>query len=178
MVVLDTNVLSALMRDPPDDTVVTWLDGQPQESVWTTSITVFEVRFGLARMPSSRRRSNLEDAFEALIEDDLAGRVLSLDRAAADRAAQLAALREAAGRPTPALSRCAKTTLRISLLASRARRHPQPLASLSESKHRKIMRLRSYTYQHLGRAGADPGFVGLLGADRILAPSNLRRHPL
>lgn len=57
MVVLDTNVLSALMRDPPDNVVVHWLDGQTPECVWTTSITVFEVRFGLARMPSGRRRA-------------------------------------------------------------------------------------------------------------------------
>jgi hypothetical protein len=99
MVVLDTNVLSALMRDPPDRAVVAWLDGQPPESVWTSSITVFEVRFGLARMASGRRRSGLEQAFEALIRDDLEGRVLGLDSQAAEQAARLAALREAAGTP-------------------------------------------------------------------------------
>jgi predicted nucleic acid-binding protein len=99
MIVLDTNVLSALMRDPPDAAVVDWLDGQTPESVWTTSITVFEVRFGLARMSPGRRRSNLEQAFDALIREDLSGRVLGLDAQAADQAARLAALREMAGKP-------------------------------------------------------------------------------
>jgi toxin FitB len=87
------------MRDPPDDAVLRWLDALPQEGVWTTSITVFEVRFGLGRMPVGRRRSALEQAFDALIRDDLSGRVLGLDRAAADQAARLAASREAVGRP-------------------------------------------------------------------------------
>lgn len=99
MIVLDTNVLSALMREPPDEPVLRWLDRQPPEGVWTSSITVFEVRFGLARMHAGRRRAALEEAFEALIADDLGGRVLGLDRAAAERAARLAALREEAGRP-------------------------------------------------------------------------------
>ncbi|WP_295887181.1 type II toxin-antitoxin system VapC family toxin [uncultured Thiohalocapsa sp.] len=99
MLVLDTNVLSAMMRDPADPAVVQWLDRQAPESVWTTAVTVFEVRFGLARLAPGRRRAQLERAFQALLADDLAGRILPLDGAAADRAAQLAALRAAAGRP-------------------------------------------------------------------------------
>ncbi len=47
MIILDTNVLSALMRSRPDENVVTWLDAQPSESIWITSITLFEARFGL-----------------------------------------------------------------------------------------------------------------------------------
>jgi predicted nucleic acid-binding protein len=46
MIVLDTNVLTALMRREADKSVVTWLDLQPSESVWTTAVTVFEIRFG------------------------------------------------------------------------------------------------------------------------------------
>ena len=56
MIILDTNVLGALMRSVPDATVVRWLDRQPAESVWVTSITLFETRFGLALLPSGRRR--------------------------------------------------------------------------------------------------------------------------
>jgi len=98
VILLDTNVLSALMRDPPDAAVVGWLDAQAPEQVWTTSVNAFEVRFGLARMAEGRRRRALEAAFEALLRDDLAGRVAPLDRTAAEAAGLLAARREAAGR--------------------------------------------------------------------------------
>ena len=97
MILLDTNVLSALMKIEPDRSVVDWLDRQPPESVWTTSITVFESRFGLALLPRGRRRSALETAFERLIEDDLEERVLAFDAAAAGKAATLAAKRRQAG---------------------------------------------------------------------------------
>jgi predicted nucleic acid-binding protein len=56
VIVLDTNVISALMRSEPDSAVVEWLDGLPPESVWTTSITVFEVRLGLEILAAGRRR--------------------------------------------------------------------------------------------------------------------------
>lgn len=96
MILLDTNVLSALMRDPPDATVITWLDEQAAE-IWTTSVTVFEVRFGLARMAPSRKRAALERAFHDMLGADFAGRVAPLDRAAAEAAGVLAARREAGG---------------------------------------------------------------------------------
>ena len=48
MILLDTNVLSALMRTRPDPVVVAWLDSQAPESVWTTAVSVFEIRFGIA----------------------------------------------------------------------------------------------------------------------------------
>jgi hypothetical protein len=100
VIILDTNVLSALMRTTPDAAVVTWLDGQPAESVWITSITVFEARLGLAVLPQSRRRRALETAFTRLLEDDLENRVLDFDMAAASSAASLAAERQRAGRST------------------------------------------------------------------------------
>jgi len=98
LILLDTNVLSAIMRDPPDATVVHWLDRQAEHDLWTTSVNVFEVRFGLARMAEGTKRRTLEEAFEGLLRDDLAGRVLALDRIAAEAAAKLAAGRAAAGR--------------------------------------------------------------------------------
>ena len=99
MIILDTHVLSALMRTAPDAEVVAWLDRQPAESVWITSITIFEVRFGLAVLPRGRRRRALEGAFARLLEDDLENRVLDFDAAAATSAASLAADRQRAGRP-------------------------------------------------------------------------------
>ena len=99
MIILDTNVLSALMRTTPETTVVAWLDRQPAESIWITSITLFEARLGLARLPKGKRRQTLEAAFTQLLEDDLENRVLDFDTAAATEAATLAADRQRAGRP-------------------------------------------------------------------------------
>ncbi len=99
MIILDTNVLSALMRKTPEPPVVAWLDRQPAESVWITSITLFEARLGLALLPAGRRRQALETAFVRLMEEDLQNRVLDFDSAAASEAASLAAERQKAGRP-------------------------------------------------------------------------------
>jgi predicted nucleic acid-binding protein len=98
MIILDTNVLSALMRQAPDEQVVAWLDKQPRTSVWTTSITVLEVRFGLQIMPAGKRRSLLIQAFEALL-DKIGQRVAAFDAAAAQHAADLMASRHKKGRP-------------------------------------------------------------------------------
>ena len=99
MIILDTNVLSALMRAVPEARVVAWLDRQPAESVWITSITLFEARLGLALLPSGRRKQALEAGFSSLLNEDLENRVLDFDGAAATEAAALAAARQKAGRP-------------------------------------------------------------------------------
>ena len=97
MIILDTNVLSALMRTDPEGSVMAWLDRQPAESVWITSVTLFETRFGLASLPSGRRRQALQAAFARLLEEDLENRVLDFDSAAAMEAATLAAERRRVG---------------------------------------------------------------------------------
>jgi len=99
VIVIDTNVLSALMRQTPDLPVVEWLDRQPAESVWITSITLFEARFGLALLPKGRRRQTLEASFGKLMVEDLEGRVLDFDSPAAEAAAILAAERQRDGHP-------------------------------------------------------------------------------
>jgi predicted nucleic acid-binding protein len=99
VIILDTNVLSALMRHIPEAPVVGWLDHQPAESVWITSVTLFEARLGLALLPRGRRRQALEAAFAQLLQEDLENRVLDFDSAAATEAASLAAERQKAGRP-------------------------------------------------------------------------------
>lgn len=99
MIILDTNILGALMRPAPDTAVVRWLDRQPAESIWITSITLFEARFGLALLPSGRRRQRLESEFDRLLHEDLENRVLDFDGAAATEAATLAAVRQKSGRP-------------------------------------------------------------------------------
>ena len=99
MIILDTNVLSALMQKEPERAVVSWVDRQPAESVWITSITLFETHLGLALLPGGRRRQALQKAFAELLEQDLENRVLDFDSAAATEAAGLAAERQRAGRP-------------------------------------------------------------------------------
>jgi len=99
MIILDTNVLSALMQQQPDPQVVAWLDDQPADTIWLNSITVFEARYGLALLPAGRRKDLLEQRFEELLQDDLQNRVLLFDLNAAAHAAQLAADRKMRGRP-------------------------------------------------------------------------------
>ena len=99
MIVLDTNVLCALMQLQPDARVVSWLDRQAAESVWISTITLFEARYGLALLASGRRKKVLLERFEQFLEEDLENRVLAFDTQAATLAAQLAADRKARGRP-------------------------------------------------------------------------------
>ena len=99
MIMLDTNVLSGLMQQQPDPQVVAWLDGQSAESIWLNSVTLFEIRFGLALLASGRRKKLLHERFEELLQDDLQNRVLLFDTNAAAQAAQFAADRKAGGRP-------------------------------------------------------------------------------
>lgn len=86
------------MQKVPDPSVIEWLDQQPAESVWITSITLFEARLGLALLPNGQRRRALELAFEHLLAEDLEERVLDFDRPAAEAAAALAAERQRDGR--------------------------------------------------------------------------------
>ncbi len=98
MIILDTNVLSTLMRQSPDAIVIEWMDRQPRTSIWTTSVTVLEVRFGLQLMPSGKRRSTLMEAFEAVLEK-IAYRVAPFDVDAAMQAGDLMVSRHRKGRP-------------------------------------------------------------------------------
>ncbi|OBA79403.1 twitching motility protein PilT [Mycobacterium sp. 1164966.3] len=98
MILLDTNVLSALMRTTPDPVVLDWLDTQPAESIWTTAITVFEIRFGIELLERGQRRKQLDQAFSKMLTDDLNGRVQSFDQVAAVAAGTIAATRQRAGR--------------------------------------------------------------------------------
>ena len=102
MIVLDTDVLSALMASTPDRAVVEWLDRQPAESIWITTVTLFEVHYGIARLPAGRRRRELQSSVEKLLVDALEGRILDFDVEAARQAAALAAARDRKGRPVDA----------------------------------------------------------------------------
>lgn len=98
MILLDTNVISALMRSQPDPIAVQWLDEQAAQTLWTTSVTVFEVRYGLRRLPEGRRQRDLLAAFDLVLTQDLQHRIADFDAPAAEAAAALAADREKDGR--------------------------------------------------------------------------------
>jgi predicted nucleic acid-binding protein len=98
MILLDTNVVSALMRPEPETLVVKWLDGQPRASIWITSITVMEIRYGLEIMPKGRRRDTMLQLIEKLLVEKIEGRVAPFDAAAAQQAGDLMAARKAKGR--------------------------------------------------------------------------------
>jgi predicted nucleic acid-binding protein len=99
MIVLDTNVLSAFTRPVPDKAVIAWLDAQPRSSVWTTSVAIFELRFGIATMPDGRRRALVEERADRIISEIIEARILPFDAIAADASAALAAVRQRQGRP-------------------------------------------------------------------------------
>ena len=102
MIVLDTNVVSELMRPTPSPIVITWLERQSSASLFTTTITEAEILFGVAVLPESLRRSALLTAAKQMFEIDFAGRVLPFDSEAAQSYATLAADRRRAGRPAGA----------------------------------------------------------------------------
>ena len=96
MVILDTDIISAVMRR--ERAVIAWLDRQPELSIWTTAITFFEIRYGLAVMPLGRRRATDEATFNDILRAELADRILPFDTDAADQAALLMARRRRKGR--------------------------------------------------------------------------------
>jgi toxin FitB len=98
VIVLDTNVLSELLRQRPAPAVVKWVAARPTSSLFTTTITQAEMLFGVALMPVSKRRSALAEAVTGLFDMDFAGRVLPFDGPAAQAFARLAAKRRQAGR--------------------------------------------------------------------------------
>ncbi len=98
MIILDSNVVSEVMQPTPNEKVIAWLDRQSRSSIWTTSITVFEIRFGLHIMPAGRRREAYIEAFDSLI-DRIDHRVVSFDIDSAEHASILMASRRVQGRP-------------------------------------------------------------------------------
>jgi predicted nucleic acid-binding protein len=98
MIVLDTNVVSAIMREEPDLLAAAWLDRQRFESLWITKFTIFEIRYGIEILEKGRRQKRLEDKFERSLADYFHERILSVDEAAVRAGARFAARRRRAGR--------------------------------------------------------------------------------
>jgi len=98
MIILDTNVVSALVREQVPSGVARWFDLQPRASICTTAITVFELRYGLEMMPNSERRDRLVAALARILSDTLGGRIIPFDARGAEAAGRLMARRRASGR--------------------------------------------------------------------------------
>jgi toxin FitB len=99
MIILDTNIISALMREPADQAVLAWLDGQPRTSVWVTAVTMLEIHFGLEVMTDGRRKLARLEAFTQLVDRVLERRIAPFDAAAARETAALMGMRQRRGEP-------------------------------------------------------------------------------
>lgn len=98
MIVLDTNVLSELMRSKPNAQVVDWLDRQEAMSVTISAITVAEILHGIARLPDGKRKHGFAVMAAAMFEEEFAGRILPFDGDAALHYAEQVAASERRGR--------------------------------------------------------------------------------
>ncbi|WP_158843171.1 type II toxin-antitoxin system VapC family toxin [Saccharothrix deserti] len=99
MIVLDTNVVSELMRQVPDDGVVRWVDRYPAEDVFITAVTAAELAYGVARLPEGQRKTVLAARISDLLAEDFQDQILPFDSVAADYYGEIAATREANGHP-------------------------------------------------------------------------------
>jgi len=99
MIVLDTNVLSELMRPKPSARLVEWIAQQPAADLFTTTITEAEIFYGIELLGKGKRRDGLLAAAEGMFNEDFAGRVLGFESDAARHFARIAAHRRAVGKP-------------------------------------------------------------------------------
>ena len=103
MIILDTNVLSELMRPAPERAVLAWMEDQPASLLFTTAIAEAEIFYGLALLPKGRRRRSIEQAAHLMFTEDFTERVLPFDSAAAREFATITATRRVLGRPLASL---------------------------------------------------------------------------
>jgi predicted nucleic acid-binding protein len=99
VIVLDTSVISEMMKPEPAQRVVRWMATQPATSLYTTAITQAEILDGIMLMPAGRRRRDVEAAAETMFREDFSGRILSFGSDAAGAYARIASGRSRAGRP-------------------------------------------------------------------------------
>ncbi|MCY1295196.1 Toxin FitB [compost metagenome] len=98
MILLDTNVLSEMMKTKPDPNVIAWLDAQPGSELVICSVSVAEILYGIARMPNGKRKDLLAVGADTLFNKLFAGSILPFDADAAVHYAALVSASEAKGR--------------------------------------------------------------------------------
>jgi toxin FitB len=99
MIVLDTNVISELMRPQTNERVLGWVDGQAQDELFVTAVTVGEILYGIAKLPDGKRKFELRAAADETFDVDFTDRVLAFDKSAAEHYGHVVSLRERRGRP-------------------------------------------------------------------------------
>ncbi len=99
MILLDTNILSELMRPKPEPKVVLWLDAQPETEIWISAVALSEILMGLALLPDGKRKRMLIGAVFQMFQEDFAGQCLPFDCEAAEIYARIISERNRMGRP-------------------------------------------------------------------------------
>lgn len=99
MIVVDTNVISELMRGEPHLAVLAWVAAQPRALLYTTHINQAEILYGIGALPEGRRRTALAAAATAMFAEDFAGRILPFEAGAAARYSEIVLARRQAGNP-------------------------------------------------------------------------------
>ena len=103
MIILDTNVISELMKERPDQNVVEWINKQKQTILAITAITVAEIQRGISRLPEGKRRDRLDNNFIDFVENAFNGKILAFDEYAAYIYGKISSEREKAGFNTDAV---------------------------------------------------------------------------
>lgn len=99
MIILDTNILSEMMKTSPSEQVIHWIDEQEVTQLFITTITIAEISYGIHALPKGKRRNLLEDAFHHVIRDAFKHRLLTFTEQAAQNYGEIMSHRKALGRP-------------------------------------------------------------------------------
>ena len=124
MFILDTNVISEILRPEPNRSVVAWFESQPRDQLFTTAITQAEILYGIALLPKGNRREKLSEVAQLIFDEDLEGHILAFGTDAAVHYAELVAGRKVAGQPISQFD---------AMIASVARLHGAGLATRNTS---------------------------------------------
>lgn len=130
MIIVDTNVISEITRERPAPQVMVWLDAQAPGNLFTTAISLMEVRFGLAIMPEGHRRQALTEAMDEIFTRLFDGRILPFDQQAAETCARMRSARRSVGRPLHDFADAAIAAIALSHSATLATRNLTDFADL------------------------------------------------
>lgn len=113
MILLDTNVVSEAMRPRPDQHVIEWLNRNDSSSLFISTVTIAEIKYGLELLEAGHRRTDLEGRFRRFVDEGFNYRVVALDLAAADEYGKIMAGRRSVGRPLSSLDGQIAATARV-----------------------------------------------------------------
>ena len=113
MILLDTNVISEIMRPVPEPAVIAWVQSLPRKEFWTSSVVVAELLSGIDLMPSGHKQEGLRKAVEEMLAEDFHGQILNFDLAAARCFGQILSARQRMGRPINEMDAQLAATARV-----------------------------------------------------------------